>query len=88
MPILFFYIFCFQILSNLSITNKIVVENALILESRTVDTLIFLMHASTAPVNYASIILLILQVDYIEMVTEMKPTKSCLCRRTLRVVTK
>jgi len=36
-------------------------------------------------VNNASLILLILQVDYIEKVIGMKPTKWCLCRKTVKV---
>jgi len=37
-------------------------------------------------VNNRSLISLILYVDYIERVTGMKPTKSCLCRWTVTVV--
>jgi len=38
-------------------------------------------------VNNTSLILLILQVDYIGMLTEMKPKKSCLRVRTMTVMT-
>jgi len=39
-------------------------------------------------INNTSSILLILYVDYTERVTGMKPTKSCLCCRTVTEVTK